>query len=155
MLEHLQHEGPALQQELSNRTAAFVEALRRRAEARQAPVRITHFSSWFCFHLPPELPLASLFYAHLREKGVHIWEGRPGFLTTAHSEADVARVLEAFDETLAEMQEAGFLPGGAPAPVVPGARKGHDADGNEAWFVPDPDRPGKYLRVDMEIPVRG
>jgi hypothetical protein len=60
----------------------------------------------------------------------------------------VARVVEAFDETLAEMQEAAFLPGApSPAPVA-GARKGRDASGNEAWFVPDPARPGKYLRVE-------
>jgi acyl transferase domain-containing protein len=30
---------------------------------------------------------------------------------------------------------------------APGARLGRDAAGNEAWFVPDPDRPGKYLQV--------
>jgi len=148
VLEHLRREGPALQRELGERTTAFVETLRRCADRRQAPVRITHFASWFCFHLPPELPLASLFYAYLRDKGIHIWEGRPGFLTTAHTEADVARVVEAYNETLAEMQEAAFLPGAAsPAPVA-GARKGRDASGNEAWFVPDPARPGKYLRVE-------
>jgi hypothetical protein len=40
--------------------------------------------------------------------------------------------------------------GGGPAssgPPVPGARRGRDAAGKEAWFVPDPDRPGKYLQV--------
>jgi acyl transferase domain-containing protein len=37
---------------------------------------------------------------------------------------------------------------GLPAvPPVPGARLGRDAAGNEAWFVPDPERPGKYLKV--------
>ena len=35
----------------------------------------------------------------------------------------------------------------AQVPSVPGARLGRDAAGNEAWFVPDPDRPGKYLQV--------
>ena len=157
VLGHLEREGPGLQRDLDERTAAFVDALRGRAEARGAPVRITHFSSWFCFHLPPELPLGSLFYAYLRDKGVHIWEGRPGFLTTAHTAADTARVVDAFDEALAEMQAAGFLPGGAraEAPPVPGARRGHDESGREAWFVPDPDRPGKYLRVQVEAPTRG
>ncbi|MBN1866414.1 amino acid adenylation domain-containing protein [Candidatus Sumerlaeota bacterium] len=37
-------------------------------------------------------------------------------------------------------------PGGG-EPPVPGARLGRDPQGNPAWFVPDPDRPGKYLRV--------
>jgi acyl carrier protein len=38
--------------------------------------------------------------------------------------------------------------GDTPAgPPVPGARLGRDATGKEAWFVPDPERPGKYLKV--------
>jgi acyl transferase domain-containing protein len=37
-------------------------------------------------------------------------------------------------------------PAGAP---VAGARLGRDADGNAAWFVPDPERSGKYLRVEV------
>jgi acyl transferase domain-containing protein len=32
-------------------------------------------------------------------------------------------------------------------PPVPGARLGRDAQGRPAWFVPDPNRPGKYLQV--------
>jgi acyl transferase domain-containing protein len=38
----------------------------------------------------------------------------------------------------------------AQAPPVPGARLGRDAAGNEAWFVPDPNRPGKYLQVSRK-----
>jgi hypothetical protein len=30
---------------------------------------------------------------------------------------------------------------------VPGARLGRDKEGNPAWFIMDPDRPGKYLQV--------
>jgi glutamate-1-semialdehyde aminotransferase len=159
VLTQLERDSPGLQFDLTARTKALVATLRQRAEARSAPVRITTFSSWFCFQIPPELPLGSLFFAYLREKGVHIWEGRPGFLTTAHTEADVQRVVTAFDETLAEMQAAGFLPGGEPAapesrPPVPGARKGRDEAGREAWYVPDPERPGKYLRVEVEAAPR-
>jgi acyl carrier protein len=32
-------------------------------------------------------------------------------------------------------------------PPVPGARLGRDTAGNDTWFVPDPDRPGRYLQV--------
>ena len=34
------------------------------------------------------------------------------------------------------------------APIY-GARLGRDAAGKEAWFVPDPDRPGNYLQVKI------
>ena len=33
---------------------------------------------------------------------------------------------------------------------VAGARLGRDADGNAAWFVPDPERAGKYFRVEAK-----
>ena len=59
----------------------------------------------------------------MRHKGVHLWEGRAGFLTTAHTDEDLARIVVAFKESLAEMQAADFLPGGAEPPMS-GARRG-------------------------------
>ena len=147
VLTHLKQQGPELQRGLNQRTSRFVDTLNSHAEQAGAPVRVTHFSSWYMFNFPHDLPHASLFFAYMRDKGIHIWEGRPGFLTTAHSEADVERVVAAFDETLAEMQDAGFLPGGGERPPVRGARRGKDSQGKDAWFVPDPERPGKYLQV--------
>jgi glutamate-1-semialdehyde aminotransferase len=143
VLLRLKQEGPELQRGLNLRTTAFVERLRKCATELGAPVQINHFSSWFCVTFPPDLPLAAVFFASMREKGIHIWEGRPCFLTLAHSDADLEHIVSAFRSTLAEMQVADFLPG-----RVVGARKGRDASGKEAWFVPDPERPGKYLQVN-------
>jgi acyl transferase domain-containing protein/glutamate-1-semialdehyde aminotransferase len=154
VLLRLKEEGPELHRKLNLRTTRFVEMLNAHAEKVRAPVRLTHFGSWFCFNFPHDLPLASLFFAYMRAKGMHIWEGRPGFLTLAHSDADVERVITAFKETLAEMQAADFLPGGEEQPLVPGARKGRDPSGKKAWFVPDPERPGKYLQVREEASAR-
>jgi acyl transferase domain-containing protein/glutamate-1-semialdehyde aminotransferase len=142
VLLRLKEEGPALQRGLNLRTTAFVERLKTVIAELGAPVQVNHFSSWFVVSFPPELPLAPLYYPLMREKGVHTWEGHPGFLTLAHSDADLDSVVGAFSATLAEMQAAGFLPKRAEPP-----RKGRDAHGREAWFVPDPDRPGKYLQV--------
>jgi acyl transferase domain-containing protein len=154
VLLRLKEEGPELQRKLNLRTTRFVEMLNAHAEKVRAPVRVTHFGSCFCFNFPHDLPLASLFFAYMRAKGMHIWEGRPGFLTLAHSDADVERVITAFKETLAEMQAADFLPGAEEQPPVPGARKGRDPSGKKAWFVPDPERPGKYLQVREEASAR-
>ena len=147
VLQRLKKDGPELQRALNLSTTGFVEVLNTHARKVGVPINVTHFSSWFCFNFPHDLPLASLFFPFMRAKGIHIWEGRPGFLTLAHSKADVDRVVAAFKETLAEMQAAEFLPGGAERPPVAGARKGRDSSGNDAWFVPDPERPGKYLQV--------
>ena len=147
VLLRLRESGPELQRELNLRTTKFVERLNRLAQEVGAPVRVKHFASWFMFELPQELQFASLFFAFMRDKGVHIWEGRPGFLTLAHTDADLDQIATAFLETLAEMQAATFLPTLKDVPPLTGARMGRDTAGRPAWFVPDPDRPGKYLQV--------
>ena len=149
VLERLRKDGPGLQRGLNLRTARFVKRLNDIAEEAQAPVRLQHFASWFMFELPNDAPLATLFFAYMRRHGVHIWEGRPGFLTLAHSDGDLDRVAEAFSRSIEEMQRAGFLPRGGEAPPIAGARLGRDAQGNKAWFVPDADRPGKFLQLNL------
>lgn len=151
VLLRLKAESPELQRALNLRTTHFVETLNAHASRLRAPVRVTHFGSWFCINFPHDLPLASLFFAFMRAKGMHIWEGRPGFLTLAHSDADMERAVTAFKQSLVDMQEADFLPGGEEQPPVPGARKGRDPSGRKAWFVPDPERDGKYLQVREEV----
>ncbi|WP_339028192.1 aminotransferase class III-fold pyridoxal phosphate-dependent enzyme [Bradyrhizobium symbiodeficiens] len=150
VLERLRDDGPELQRELNLRTLGFVKRLNDIADEASAPVRLRHFASWFMFDLPNDAPLASLFFAYMRHHGVHIWEGRPGFLTLAHSDADLDRIADAFGRSLDEMQRAGFLPGHREeSPPMAGARLGRDAQGNKAWFVPDPDRRGKFLQVNL------
>ena len=69
--------------------------------------------------LPPDAALSSLFFAYMRDHGVHIWEGRPGFLTLMHSDANLDRVCEAFRTTLEEMHQADFLPRVVDEPPTP------------------------------------
>ena len=149
VLERLRDDGPELQRGLNLRTARFVKRLNEIAEEAQAPVRLRHFASWFMFELPTDAPLATLFFPYMRRHGVHIWEGRPGFLTLAHSDGDLDRVAEAFSRSIEEMQRAGFLARGGETPPIAGARLGRDTEGNKAWFVPDPDRPGKFLQLNL------
>ncbi len=154
VVAHLEDSGPDLQRGLNVRTTEFACRLDAHAWSVEAPVRITHFSSWLYISFPNDVPHVGLFYAMMRDRGVHVWEGRCWFLTTAHTDADLELVFEAFRDTIAEMQAADFLPGGA-EPPVPGARRGHDAEGREAWFVADPARPGEYLRVEEAAATRG
>ncbi len=122
VLLHLQKEGPNLQLELGEKTARFAETLNAFFAARSVPARIEHFGSIFYFSFPADVRFASLLYYHLREKGVHIQEGFPCFLTTAHTDADIDHVVRAFKESIIEMQNADLLPGpsgseSSPAPV--------------------------------------
>jgi acyl transferase domain-containing protein len=149
VLERLRDDGPELQRGLNVRTARFVKRLNEIAEEAQAPVNLRHFASWFMFELPADAPLATLFFPYMRRHGVHIWEGRPGFLTLAHTDGDLDRVAEAFSRSLEEMQRAGFLPRAGETPPIEGARLGRDTEGKKAWFVPDPARPGKFLQLNL------
>ncbi len=123
VLLHLKAQGSDLQRGLNLRTTEFVERLRKAAADVGAPIQVNHFSSWFCINFPADLPLSGVFFPSMRAKGVHIWEGRPCFLTLAHSDADLDQVLSAFGSTIAELQVATFLPEAvlaakAPAPTM-------------------------------------
>jgi amino acid adenylation domain-containing protein len=155
-LHHLQQQGPALQEGLNRRTGALCDALNAFCRESGAPIEIRHFSSVWKIFFTADHPLQDLLFAMMRSRGVHILDNFPCFMTTAHTDADIAFIDRAFRESVAELQDARFLPArraAAPAsldaahPPVPGARLGRDTDGRPAWFVPHPEQPGKYRKV--------
>jgi glutamate-1-semialdehyde aminotransferase len=152
-MEYLKEKGPGLYDELNRKSDELAAAVNGHAARRGAPLKLANFGSLFKPTFTQDLPNGDLFYAWMRNKGIHIWDHRPGFLTLAHTAGDIERIVAAFCETIDEMQAAGLMPGGGPeggtgAPPAPGARLGRDPQGNPAWFVPDPARPGKYLKVE-------
>jgi glutamate-1-semialdehyde aminotransferase/acyl carrier protein len=156
-LEHLKEAGPSLQRDLNARTAAMAEELNTFFALVEAPLKIKHFGSvWKTFFLEDH-PFGDLLFAMLRDRGIHILDNFPCFFTTAHTADDIAWIVRAYRESVLEMQESGFFPKPSrmPAPTmdaaqppVPGARLGRDPNGDPAWFVPNPDAPGKYMRVN-------
>jgi len=156
VLTHIQAQGPQLQERLNARAATMADELNAFCADRGAPVAVKQFASvWKTFFLEDH-PLQDLLFAMMRSRGVHILDNFPCFLTTAHSEADFQRIIEAFKASLIELQEAEFLPQRSatprtvmdPArPAVAGARLGREPDGRPAWFAPHPEQPGKYVKV--------
>src|SRR5262249_30103905 len=98
------------QEQLAEKTVRLVARINRCFEKNQIPVMVENFASIFYLHFPAEERFASLFYYLLREKGVHLLENFPCFLTTAHSEDDLEFVARAFEESVVEMQKYGFFP---------------------------------------------
>jgi amino acid adenylation domain-containing protein len=119
VLNYLKDQGPALQEGVTAHTAALVRRLNNFARQRGIDLKIETFGSLFFFNLAGASRYASLFYPHMLERGVYIQEHYPCFLTTAHSEADIAAIAEAFEDSIVAMQAAGFLPApvGAGAPI--------------------------------------
>ena len=109
VLNHLKDHGPALQETLAKKTLALVERLRALFAHHGLAARIESYSSWFFFHLHNDHPLTALLFYHLRERGIHIQDGFPCFLTTAHSDADFEKIYAAFAESLEELHSAGIV----------------------------------------------
>jgi glutamate-1-semialdehyde aminotransferase/acyl carrier protein len=156
VLDHLKAAGPVLQERLNARTTALMDELNAFCSGVGAPVKLTHFASVWRIGFAEDHPLQDLLFAMMRSRGIHVLDNFPCFFTTAHSEEDIAAIAKAFKESVLELQEAEFLPRrrnvealafDAARPPVFGARLGKDAEGNPAWFVPNPDAPGKFMRV--------
>ncbi|MDY7022923.1 MAG: aminotransferase class III-fold pyridoxal phosphate-dependent enzyme, partial [Cyanobacteriota bacterium] len=154
VLHKLKQEGPKLQQSLAEKVEKFATHLTQHFQRVGAPIKVAHFSSFFYVTYDSQETYGSLLFYLLRSKGVHIWEYRPCFFTLSHSDADIEHIIWAFKESVAQMQLAGLLSGSSNAttinrnrPPQPGARLGKDPAGNPAWFIPDPNRPGKYLQL--------
>jgi len=114
VLQHFKEQGPELQRNLSQRTGQMVQRLNQIIEKNKVPTRIENFASIFYFSFPADVRFGSLFYYHLRAKGIHLLEGFPCFLTTAHTDADIDRIVRAFEETIEEMQRGDTLPASSP-----------------------------------------
>jgi glutamate-1-semialdehyde aminotransferase len=159
VIAHLEREGPGLYDELNAKTGWLVERLNGWFQEVAAPLHLEHCGSMFKVGYTQDMPLPELLYALLRLSGIHIWDARPCFLTTAHEQKDIDKIVLCFQEAVRELQRAGFYPacaeptdhagknGSHPGPPMAGARLGKDERGQPAWFVPDPQRPGKFCKV--------
>jgi glutamate-1-semialdehyde aminotransferase len=158
VLDKLQAGGADLQRSLATKVTNLVTALIEHFQLVGAPIKIEYFSSWFYITFPPTETYGGLLFYLLRLQGIHVWEYRPCFLTLAHSDADIDRIIWAFKVCIAQLQSAGLLSSAGKAiainknlPPQPGAKLGKDRDGNPAWFITDLDRSGKYLQIDMSV----
>jgi hypothetical protein len=114
VLAHLEEEGPALQERLGARTAELAGRLNRWFDAAGHPLRIDHFSSLFRFTVLERWQHAELLRFHLVLRGIYVWEGGTRYLSTAHDEDDVERVVAAVKESMEALETGGFLPWAEP-----------------------------------------
>lgn len=166
-LLHLKQGGRDLYRRLNERTQGLIDRLNAAFQERGAPVEAVHCASLWRLAWDDDQKYVSLFYYLARFHGLHLYEQFGHFVTEAFEDAEIDRVVETFLAALDELMELGFITRRADAPVpfataakpkgtvrprtaappVEGARLGKDPSGKPAWFVPDPQRPGKYLEV--------
>jgi amino acid adenylation domain-containing protein len=109
VLQYIETQGPSLQEGVAERAAGLAATLNGMFAEFGLSARAETFSSWFYFHLHAEHPLAGLLFHHLRLRGIHIQDGFPCFLTAAHSQADIQRIVDAFRESLTELRSVGII----------------------------------------------
>jgi amino acid adenylation domain-containing protein len=159
-LLYMKAKGPQLQEQLTHKTEYLANAINQITENRGLPLFAAQFGSLWKLKFKEEIPYSELLFTLMRYKGIHIWDNFPCFLTEAHSQKEVDTIIEKFKESIEELISAGFLVAidankniNAAYTVeklspVSGARLGRDQKGNPAWFIPDADRPGKFLKVE-------
>jgi glutamate-1-semialdehyde aminotransferase len=172
-LVYMKEQGPALQERLNTITEDMVARVNSLFDQYKLPFRWVNFGSAFKTKYDESVNYTELFFMLMRYHGVHVLDF-PHFITTAHSATDIEFIISAVEKTCTELRESGFMPERTyPIPTVnsvlgnsvrraservmsaleaplPGARLGRSAQGEPAWFVPDPDRAGKYLQIDIE-----
>jgi amino acid adenylation domain-containing protein len=109
VLHRFREEGPELQAALNRRTAVFAEGINREYRRLGIPVEITYFGSVILPRFHGNGDFEGLYFHHLRHCGIHVWEGRPGFLSTAHDESDFSALHQGFVQAGTMMKEAGFF----------------------------------------------
>jgi amino acid adenylation domain-containing protein len=111
VLLKLKEGGPQLQLQLNKKTAIFAETVNRSYRQMGVPIELVYFGSAFVIRYHGNTDYEGLYWHHLRHYGAHhIWGKRPGFLTTAHTEEDMASLVDSFVQAAASMQKGGFLP---------------------------------------------
>jgi amino acid adenylation domain-containing protein len=109
VLKHLKVDGRLLHERTAARISTLAAQLAQLFQAHGLTTGVESYASFLYFDLFHEHPLARLLFHHLRLRGIHIQDGFPCFLTTAHSDADIEATVAAFADSLTEMSELGIF----------------------------------------------
>lgn len=172
-LLHMKEKGNTLQEGLNKMTESFVKEVNQEFEKRSLPMEIMYFGSLWRLKFLEDIPYSDLLFVLMREKGIHIWDGFPCFMTSAFVMEDIQKIKDAFVESVDELISIGIFRGierkeknvmqenvnsvnidktdiqSLNTPPVQGAKLGLDDSGNPAWFVPDAKKEGAFVKIDF------
>jgi glutamate-1-semialdehyde aminotransferase/malonyl CoA-acyl carrier protein transacylase/acyl carrier protein len=166
-LQYMKDRGPALQEKLTGLATRLKNGMYATCKKENLPLTVVGYASLWRLKFLEDIPYSELLFTLMRLRGIHVLDGFPCFMTDAHTEADVDTMITAFNDSIADMIEAGFFKShnsaqpvsldtpaapvivNASQPPVEGARLGRDKDGNPAWFVADEGNPGRYIQINL------
>jgi glutamate-1-semialdehyde aminotransferase/acyl carrier protein len=109
-LQYLKAQGPSLQDGVNRRTTRLVSELNAFFEEREVKFKVDHFASQMFIRVNEAGELGTLLFYHLRDRGIHVLENFPSYLTAAHTDQDIDEIIAAFKDSVLEMQEDDILP---------------------------------------------
>ncbi|MCW2121111.1 polyketide synthase [Flavobacterium sp. 7A] len=165
-LLHLKKQGPALQNRLNAMTDRLAAELNAYFSSNGLPMVINHFSSLWRMKFNDDVQYTDLLFTVLREKGIHIMDGFPCFLTEPYTDQDIDFIISTIKKSVEIMLDSGFFANNHKIetirteenlnknsrinqPPVQGAKLGRDAEGNPAWFVLDGTKNGEYIKINL------
>ena len=98
-----------MQQELTQKTTRLADGLNAVLSQWKLPLVAVHFGSLWKIKFTEEVVYGELLFTLMRDKGIHIWDGFPCFLTEAHTHDEVDRILLQFTESIQELIKNGFF----------------------------------------------
>ena len=154
VLDFLEPQQDTFHLEVSAKADAYVDRMNRLFAQMKVPYKYINAGSLMLLEATEEVPHVELLAFLLRSQGIHTWWGFPHFLTLAHTDADIAKIENAFRYSLKQLVSAGFF--GEPCDELDAvdlwksAKPGRAPDGGEAWFVESPTEPGQYVQIDRQ-----
>ncbi|WP_252723820.1 polyketide synthase [Winogradskyella psychrotolerans] len=164
-LNHMKDKGIALQNGLASLSERVGRELNLFIKNNNLPLEVVHYRSLWKLIFLEEVPYGELFFVLMREKGFHIWDGFPCYMTEAFTNSDIDALIKNSILTLEELIAAGIfksernettaeeLPNYSTkelnTPPVSNARLALDDKGDPAWFVHDNENEGEFVRIDL------
>ncbi|MFI9722810.1 aminotransferase class III-fold pyridoxal phosphate-dependent enzyme [Streptomyces sp. NPDC052396] len=109
VLTRVKEESPRLQDELNARAERLRTTLNAAFEQDRTPLRVERAGSLFRFVFGRGFGYPDLFFHHLLNRGIYVWEGRNCYLSTAHTDDDLTLITDAVLGTVADLAAAGFI----------------------------------------------
>src|SRR3546814_2319792 len=96
----------SLQEGVNRRTTRLATELNAFFAQRGVKIHIAHFASQMFIRVQEAGELATLLFYHLRDRGIHVLENFPSYLTAAHSDEDVECIIAAVKDSVLEIGRA-------------------------------------------------
>ncbi len=163
-LLEMKAQGPQLQDDVAAKAERLAIELTLFFREKNLPLEIVYYRSLWKLKLTKEVPYAELFFIMMRHKGFHIWDGFPCYMTTAFTEEDLTKLINACKECVSELIEVGIFESyeeehsleedrkisvkDLNTPPVVGARLGMDENGNPAWYSKSK-KNGELIKIEL------